>query len=290
MPATAADLPSDLDELILSFLARSPYGGQGSQATTSQLSLMALVCRKWAQLCQKAIFQTVLFRSQRACEAFATLASHRCSQISRYVDTVILLAHGPSLHVMIHHFPPSLITNLDITVHVSPGRGTYTPQLPLAIPLRPLEIHRLTVISPHFKSLRHFARYLWDQPVRPRTISIHFGLWELSPRYEYADDLYGVLPPRRRLALSPSRLAMLGTRDPWTVVPLALATNVGQLGARLIRHDWHVLARIVHSLTRAMRIDNGLCVKFKAPGEADQLWGERHASLFGVLLLTSLGA
>ena len=86
MPATAADLPSDLDELILSLLARSPYSGHSSQATTSHLSFMAVVCRKWARSCQE--MTTPQIRTNRAegggrhVKSFCRLSESYCLTIS----------------------------------------------------------------------------------------------------------------------------------------------------------------------------------------------------------------
>lgn len=103
--ATAADVPIELYDLILSFLDQSVVGDTTSgvqvlrnkvTATKHEISQLGLVCRSWARMCQLKMFCWLKLRSGADFRDLLELAEHPCSRIAHYVERLELVASSQS--------------------------------------------------------------------------------------------------------------------------------------------------------------------------------------------------
>ena len=249
--------------------------------TKAELSKLALVNRRWAILCQKEIFHEVTFDWPKDFNQFVALASHRCSRISLYVRHVWLTISGNSLslHAIVPCFPHHLLGHSKISVSVSAKTGARFAQLPRSMPRRPLEAQTLNIHGGQFKSFPHLARYIWEQPVFVHTIATWDCGFEQPP--SIPEDLNSVLPPQaQRRTHFPSEWTAQGSRAPWTVIILALATHVDQFGAKLGQHDCRTFTVFFCSLRKKAHGKMWDYVSCKVPNETGRPWGERSVCLY----------
>lgn len=92
--AAAVDIPPEFFDHILHFLRipRAEDDYEGEQAGRNrvvvnkrELGQLALVCRRWAQLCQMKMYETIALRSLDDYRMLQMLESHLCSRISQYI-------------------------------------------------------------------------------------------------------------------------------------------------------------------------------------------------------------
>ncbi|KAJ3521858.1 hypothetical protein NM688_g8961 [Phlebia brevispora] len=92
MPATAADVPIELYDLILSFYeprtSDDYHDVQYVPIQKHKLGAKALVCRNWALKCQPKLFDDIELRSLDDAEQLITFMNHPTSRVHRYLKTI----------------------------------------------------------------------------------------------------------------------------------------------------------------------------------------------------------
>lgn len=199
MPATAADIPIELHDLILDFFTLEDWEGQLGRnhvmISKHDLSCCALVCRTWAAICQKKIFKNITLRSSEDVYELLSLASHLSSQAFRHTDH-LRLATTVSLKPWIHLVSLKLLPTLNLPRVVvalaldGPGElgmsihGAY----PRASSQLSERIYHLELSSVHFKRCMDLVRLTAEMP----------SLWNL-----YCKKVTWVEPIQPRACLSP---------------------------------------------------------------------------------------
>ncbi|KAJ3554728.1 hypothetical protein NM688_g2956 [Phlebia brevispora] len=92
MPATAADIPSELFDLILSFYdprAQASYWERNNVPIPKrELGSIALVCRSWALACRVKIFNDIILRRLEDAEELLAFVKHPMSHIAEYLSYI----------------------------------------------------------------------------------------------------------------------------------------------------------------------------------------------------------
>ncbi|KAJ3519861.1 hypothetical protein NM688_g9241 [Phlebia brevispora] len=92
MPATAANVPTDLFGLILSFYvpdAEDKFKGlHRVYIHKRKLAAIALVCRHWARACQPKLFRDIILRNLQDAETLLELVNNPTSRVVGYLETV----------------------------------------------------------------------------------------------------------------------------------------------------------------------------------------------------------
>ncbi|KAJ3551254.1 hypothetical protein NM688_g4809 [Phlebia brevispora] len=92
MPATAADIPVELYDLILSFYSIDPLHlaeeRNHTGVTRSELCDLALVCHRWALACQPKLFHSIDLWNLEDAEGLLELVDHATSRIGGYLKVI----------------------------------------------------------------------------------------------------------------------------------------------------------------------------------------------------------
>ncbi|KAJ3532466.1 hypothetical protein NM688_g7418 [Phlebia brevispora] len=159
MPATAADVPVELFDLILSFY--SPYGLDDHEWINSvpiqkgKLSALSLVCRTWASICQQKLFEVVTLWNLKDAETLLELMNHPASRIGGYLRKVVYRLSTDNCKIPWVHtacrklaFCPKLTPSAKFHLYTSEGT---IKQLAMALSnplprcIRAMCIHKLTL-------------------------------------------------------------------------------------------------------------------------------------------------
>lgn len=116
MANTGADIPEDLFDLILDFMvvrgdsgvARSSY----VPIRKSELGRVALVCRRWARICQAKIFERIRIWSRHDFLRLWSFVVRPDSVIPRSLARLVLapdLMSAPWIHLVCHKLPSKML-------------------------------------------------------------------------------------------------------------------------------------------------------------------------------------
>lgn len=191
VPATAADIPPELYDLILDFFEVDKGRTKQQQrnrvhVNKRELGSCALVCRGWAGMCQKKIFRAIILRSGKDLAALLALISSSGSTVAanlEYLDLVQSSSCTPWIHsvarcVQKRIFPHIRTTSLTLAgadalfIHQKLPRMlpfTQLSQRIRALTLSNLQLENLDVLIriprelPFLLSL-HLVGFTWESP------------------------------------------------------------------------------------------------------------------------------
>lgn len=178
--ATAAHLPVELFDLILSFIEvdrfeTSFYPMVGFNKRN--LGRVALVCRRWASICQPKIFQVIVLRSRQDSINLWSFIFRPGSMVPRLIQRLWLVpasfdASAPWIHLVCQKIIPRML-HPDLRVYLRLAGEKDTPlklgdsihaSLPWRIPVFSSGIRKLELYSVHFRRLEDLARLIGEMP------------------------------------------------------------------------------------------------------------------------------
>lgn len=258
-PASGADLPEDLFDLILDFLQLYSFSVLNDvQASKQQLGCIALVCRRWARFCQAKIFEEVTLRSRQEYLDLRSFVTRPNSAIPRSIRGMLLkpdILSVPWIHnVCLNIVPRMLHPQFTLRLCLVEGQGTplslgrsihgSLPRAPFPTFSSGIQILHLTNI--HFRNLENLARLIGELP----------SLWRLC--------CFGVTWPPLPIdqpclasfvtscSASSVRYVMEGCTDDHAVVILS-SQIVSMNRPRLSREDIGKIYRMAHEHGKALQ-------------------------------------
>ncbi|KAJ3555274.1 hypothetical protein NM688_g2670 [Phlebia brevispora] len=174
--ATGADVLPNVFDLVLGRLwdARCRYRPKDKIPTSKrELGLIALVCRRWAELVQPVMFEWINLYSFADFIALGNFLQHSTTAVSRHLRNVQLCwnltqyPHVPWIHTAclskaLNKY--SIVLNIQgplLSDHVLTG---FHEMLPRSAPSFCSRIEVLRITNVHFKSLIHLVRAIGDMP------------------------------------------------------------------------------------------------------------------------------
>lgn len=176
--ASGADIPEELFDLVLDFLVINGYDHKNWVAVNKRdLGHIALVCRRWAKICQQKIFAHTTLRSRQDFFALWSFVDHPESIIKRYIQYLWLdpvdAASAPWIHVVCQRIPSRMLhPEFRMTLELK-GREEAPLVLGRSIhgllPKHPLPIFSFGIKDVHltdmrFRSLEDLARLVGEMP------------------------------------------------------------------------------------------------------------------------------
>lgn len=230
MPATAADIPEELFDVILSFvevhsiIAPRIYVPVGKRG----LGQFALVCRRWGRICQTKIFTFTILRSRQdfydLCAFMARPGSVIPSAI-RFLELQIKEQSVPWIHLVCLRIPPRMRNpGFVITLRIGKSEGnhqllgrTIHEMTPWRLPTFSLSIGQLNLTRVRFRSLEDLARVVGEMPSL-YALTCDAVTWVAPGRTD--DQLY--LPSSVVLRSKGVNYAMVNCTDDCAVITLSV--------------------------------------------------------------------
>lgn len=178
-PATAADIPEELFDLIISFFTITSYEKSLDHITLDkrELARIALVCRRWAALTQPKIFESIVLHCHEDVSGLMALIAHPKCQITKYVErvglslSVVETRRKPWVHtvcyILLAKFPRlEEGVTLDIVGPSPPGERIKSvhKSLPRYHPTYSSQLIELRLTDVHFKSVSDALQLLKETP------------------------------------------------------------------------------------------------------------------------------
>ncbi|KAJ3529826.1 hypothetical protein NM688_g7797 [Phlebia brevispora] len=219
---TAANIPPELFDLILSFLVHQADDGDDRISDDSgdhwyglnlvlvdkrNLSSVTLVCRHWAKLTQRKLFENLFLRNKRDAEELLRLLDNPSSRILQYISVIIFkltLTQSPWepwIHVVLPPLFRRFRTYRQPTYQVQisgplPGQRSCSSvhgSFPYVSPKLGKGISALRLTDLHLKTFEHVVRLVRELPTL-KDVVLRRVTWDTA---EDDPEAHSVMPAPR---------------------------------------------------------------------------------------------
>lgn len=250
---TGADIPVDLFDLILSFITVDSSGLMTS-SPKGNLVHIALVCRRWASICQSKIFEKITLRSCSDFDDLWSFITRPGSVIPRSLCCLCLqpanfVTSAPWIHQVCQKIPSRSLHSrfrIELTlegqerVSLVMGKSIHS-SLPRHHPVLSSGIQSLSLRNVHFRRLEDLARLVGEMPSLQR-LNCYRVTW--PPQPDEQPQLASFVTRRSR----PSIVYNMTYCTDNVAAVLLSSQTVPVRGSRLCVHDVHAMQRMLRVL------------------------------------------